>query len=1123
MSDEYRVLLRSSHRRMCTLRTHGLLFVVLLSGSSGQGFSQEQSTDVDASREHARELAQQDKPLEAIKVSEQTLAEARSRQPVPFELIAEILSDLGVFHRMAGQPDQALKRLLESRTNMQKSKTLTSESGAVVDGMIAQLCFAQKKYSDSKVACERSLQTLREIGKPENDMSSLTLYNLLAQINFVMEDFEGAKKHLEKALTISEATFGVEAKQTESALHQCFNFTSKHYPKDGVIYGKRLLGIFEQSGRNETREASAVHFRLLFAYSSLDEPDQLVKHAKTSIRIMEGLPSIPRVELALSYYAAGQALSKTVNLADARNFMKRAIDLTRQANPDDPNLPIPLQSYANVCGLLYDFDAALPAIEEAVAILKKIHGKDSTDYGNALLQYADLLSDSKQHGVKATETFRQAIAVLEKSLGKNNVTTAKAYHQFGSHLWLARDMDAAKKYLQEAVDIASSNPEIGESVANAFRNSLGAVLELDGDPAMARENYRQAFERVKDRDPSDTNYTAVLHNLSVSELMNGDVATAIRQQKIVRRGIHQYVQRLLPGLPEADQLHYLGQLYKLRLHVALSFIMHDAVASSTTVEAQNIAAETAEWLINGKGLTVEALAGRMQRLTSSDDPRAQQLRDVLKQRASLAIATPSTDTKVIAHLDQLAEREQQLARELGDTIYPRVETWIDVATIREQLTPTQVLIEFAKFSNYNFDFKVGQERYFQARYAAWVIPAAGQGDVQVIDLGTALEIDSTIGRIAASYSNAASILELVKSAGEAEATRQWRIDAANIKGLVWDKISDKLPQDTNTLILSPDSSLWQLPWAAMPLEDGKVLVEDFAIRYVVSGRELSSVNRSSVRQNPSLIFADPDYNLSVGENEKSVREIFKDRTPQSGLRSAGLASGMNLPPAPQLPHTRLEAEAIKPNLEKISEQPPQLYVGKWALESVLKAVRSPKYVVLSTHGFFLPEEQADTQAALNKTETDMRSAASIEVRRSSNPLLRCGLQLAGCNTGKYALGEDGVLTGIEVVNLDLRGTEMVILSACDTGVGRVNNGEGVAGLRQAFQLAGAGSVVSSLWQVEDTETAKLMSQFFENLANGMIKSEALRQAQLTRIKARRERHGAAHPFFWAAFTLTGKD
>lgn len=185
-----------------------------------------------------------------------------------------------------------------------------------------------------------------------------------------------------------------------------------------------------------------------------------------------------------------------------------------------------------------------------------------------------------------------------------------------------------------------------------------------------------------------------------------------------------------------------------------------------------------------------------------------------------------------------------------------------------------------------------------------------------------------------------------------------------------------------------------------------------------------------------------------------------------------------------------------------------------ALEEAVKRARSPRLLHLATHGFFLGEQSYAGDAAADVNP-------GLE-----NPMMRSGLFFAGAE--RALLGarppeglEDGVLTAYEAAALDLQGTELVVLSACETGLGQVRNGEGVFGLRRALQIAGARAVLMSLWAVPDRETQELMGLFYDKWLAGAENHDALRAAQLEMRERIRTRYGKDLAHYWGGFILVG--
>jgi CHAT domain-containing protein len=293
----------------------------------------------------------------------------------------------------------------------------------------------------------------------------------------------------------------------------------------------------------------------------------------------------------------------------------------------------------------------------------------------------------------------------------------------------------------------------------------------------------------------------------------------------------------------------------------------------------------------------------------------------------------------------------------------------------------------------------------------------------------------------------------------------------------------------NHLLIAPDGQLNLVSFAALVDEKNRYLVENYLITYLTSGRDLLRLQSTAPKANPPLIVADPVFD-KPGSNPVQIASA--DRGNPRSIDLATLKFGT-------LPATAIEGETIAKLLPNS-----RLFTQTQATETVVKTSNNPRILHLATHGFFL--KPAPTTQAKDGSRN----------LPNENPLLRSGLAFSGFNM-RQGGGDDGVLTALEITGMDLRGTQLVVLSACETGLGDVQSGEGVYGLRRAFTLAGAQSQVMSLWRVDDNATKDLMVNYYQRLSKGEGRGEALRQAQLAMLRS----PNYAHPKYWSGMIPAG--
>jgi CHAT domain-containing protein/Tfp pilus assembly protein PilF len=775
--------------------------------------------------------------------------------------------------------------------------------------------------------------------------------------------------------------------------------------------------------------------------------------------------------LALLYYHKG-------DYARAEPLYQRALAIWEKAlGPDHSDVAFALNNLA----LLYyhkgDYARAEPLYQRALAIWEKVLGPNHSNVALALNNLAGLYYDRGEY-VKVEPLYQRALAIREKALGLVHPDVAISLNNLAFLYYNRGEYAKAEPLHRRALAISEKalgpdHPDVSHSL-----NNLANLYREQSEYAKAEPLYGRALD-IRERALGSQHplVTKTLDNLARFYAAKGDPAQAIVfQSRANDVGEHNIALNLANG-SERQKLAYLA-LFSAQTDFALT--LHSQAAPDDAL-ALDLAFTT---LLHRKGRALDTMtdtiAALRRRLTPEDQKLFDQLAETRSQLAALTFressATPDTYQR---RLKPLEEKIESLEAELSShSIGFRTNSQpVTLSSVQAALPAGSALIEFTIFTPR--DLQTGKNK--PPRYLAYLLPA--QGRSKWVDLGEAAPIDQAIDEWREALRGRPDVKQLGRELDE-KVMRPVR----------------SLLGATRRLLIAPDGSLNLIPFAALVDENDRYLVERYTISYLTSGRDLLRLHTSEPRQNQPLIVANPDFGRVANATSRAA---------QSG--GADPASISFRP----LPGTQGEALGIKAVMPEAS-----MHLRSQATEAALKQAHSPRILHIATHGFFLSDEGAAPAEVPGTFGGDSLRLSDLRlgkwVAHIKDPLLRSGLALSGANLGKSG-DDDGVLTALEVAGLDLLGTKLVVLSACETGVGEIRNGEGVHGLRRALVLAGSESQIMSLWPVEDKGAKELMIQYYRALRRGEERSEGLRQVQLRMLQSTRW----WHPFHWAAFIQSG--
>jgi CHAT domain-containing protein len=1044
------------------------------------------------------------------------------RGPDAIEL-APSLRSLGNVLVQSGKYQEAVPPLQRALRLLERTQGAHQLSVAESLDDLARALIEINRFEEAGQALNRALQIKETIAALNDDSVARTLEGL-ARLFHKQGNYADARPLLERAMPIRESSHSDNLDLAET-----FDLYGEQLWFEGNLSGARgmyarAVAVAETSGQRGVAWLPAYLRHLASTKAILGDLEGAVATGERALQVAEASLGSDHLEIVANLNDLAVRKKSLGDYAAARALYERALQIAiRRFGPYHDYVATLYLNLARLNGEIGDFAEARRQHDRAIAIWERLLGREHPFVATALDSLAEVLSDQGRDA-EARPLYERALAIRMRTLKPEHHDLALTQMSLARTLFRVGSVSRAAEL--SARGLASLERQDTDDLELARALVMRADLERAwGDFTNARAHYERGL-MIREQVLGESSPLVAEAHFGLAEALVGlDESGAAFEEALKAETIGRgHLSITLRYLPERQSLSYAAKRPR-GLDLALSL--------STSRPDDRVF----DALIKGRALVLDEMAARRRVSLDASRPDLAPLRVALtsaRQRlANLVVRGPSDSRpQQYVSLVEDARREKELAeRALADKSAAfreeQARSEIGLEDVRAALPEGTAVIAFVRYDRRVIGGATTTPEpasSAKSRRAIRIVPSylafvmrAGQPNVTMVPLGSASTIDALVAR----WRDEATAILQASSAADAE--RTYRAAGAALRQRVWDPLAGHL-KDVAMVFVVPDGTLNTVSLAALPVGQARYLIETGPVTHYLSAERDLVTSAPGSQSRGLLALGGPDFDDATvfAPAKAPTRSIASSSTrATSGIAVRGGCDTLTSMQFAPLAGTHDEVREVARLWEG---SPASILENRDASERRFKR-EAPGYRVLhlATHGFFLGTGCApglEGTRAVGGLVQKRGPNAGLE----ENPLLLSGLALAGANRRAAAAADedDGILTAEEVSALNLQGVEWAVLSACDTGLGEVKAGEGVFGLRRAFQTAGVHSVIMSLWSIDDQAARVWMRTLYQGrLQKHLSTADAMHQATLGVLRARRARGDSTHPFYWAAFVAAG--